>query len=138
MEVVDTRTGKISYTTTIDKYNSFYGDPLFKTDFIKYTWTYSIDLYSTEIIILYLYVDVEKTISGEKDTLRIGSQYSITLDHLYNIKLSKYNICRDMLDKLYKEIHTKHNIKEIPESQKTEFDNKIIYDYMDIWHYTMK
>lgn len=138
MEIIDTRTGKISYTTTIDKYNSFYGDPLFKTDFIKYTWTYSIDLYSTEIIILYLYVDVEKTISGEKDTLRIGAQYSITLNHLYNIKLSKYNICRDMLNKLYKEIHTKHNIKEIPESQKTEFDNKIIYDYMDIWHYTMK
>lgn len=135
---IDIRTGKISYTTTIDKYNSFYGDPLFKTDFIKYTWTYSIDLYSTEIIILYLYVDVEKTISGEKDTLRIGSQYSITLDHLYNIKLSKYNICRDMLDRLYKEIHAKHNIKEIPKIQKTEFDNKIIYDYMDIWHSTMK
>lgn len=134
---IDIRTGKISYTTTIDKYNSFYGDPLFKTDFIKYTWTYNIELYSTEII-LYLYVDVEKTISGEKDTLHIGSKYSITLDHLYNIKLSKYNICRDMLDKLYKEIHAKHNIKEIPESQKTEFDNKIIYDYMDIWHSTMK
>lgn len=138
MEIIDTRTGNISYTTTIDKYNSFYGDPLFKTDFIKYTWTYSIDLYSTEIIILYLYVDVEKTISDEKDNLRIGAQYCITLNHLYNIKLSKYNICRDMLDKLYKEIHAKHNIKEIPKSQKTEFDNKIIYDYIDIWHYTMK
>jgi hypothetical protein len=138
MDIIDIRTGKISYTTTIDKYNSFYGDPLFKNDFIKYTWTYSIELYSTEIIILYLYVDIEKTLDDKKDTLRIGAQYSITLNHLYNIKLSKYNICRDMLDKLYKEIHTKHNIKEIPESQKTEFDNKIIYDYMDIWHYTMK
>lgn len=138
MEIIDTRTGKISYTTTIDKYNSFYGDTLFKTDFIKYTWTYSIELYSTEIIILYLYVDVEKTLDNKKDTLRICSNYSITLNHLYNTKLSKYNMCRDMLNKLYKEIHNKHNIKEIPESQKTEFDNKIIYDYMDIWHYTMK
>lgn len=137
MEIIDTRTGNISYTTLIDEYKSFYGDPLFKNDFINYTWTYNIELYSTEII-LYLCVDVEKTISGEKDTLRIGAQYSITLNHLYNIKLSKYNICRDMLNKLYKEIHTKHNIKEIPESQKTEFDNKIIYDYMDIWHSTMK
>lgn len=137
MDIIDIRTGKISYTTTIDKYNSFYGDPLFKNDFITYKWTYNIELYSTEII-LYLCVDVEKTLDNKKDTLRICSNCSITLNHLYNIKLSKYNVCRDMLDKLYKDIHTKHNIKEIPESQKTEFDNKIIYDYMDIWHYTMK
>ncbi len=137
MDIIDIRTGNISYITTIDKYKSFYGDPLFKMDFIKYTWTYNIELYSTQII-LYLYVDVEKIINGEKDTLRIAGKYSITLNHLYNIKLSKYNICRDILDKLYKEIHNKHNIKEIPETQKTEFDNKIIYDYMDIWHSTMK
>lgn len=137
MEIVDTRTGNISYTTLIDKYKSFYGDPLFKNDFMKYTWTYNIDLYSKEII-LYLYVDIEETVNGERDTLRIGGKFDISLNTLYNIKLSKYNICRDMLDKLYKEIHNKHNIVEIPETQKTEFDNKIIYDYIDIWHSTMK
>ena len=71
---IDIRTGKISYTTTIDKYNSFYGDPLFKMDFIKYTWTYSIELYSTEIIILYLYVDIEKTIDIPVEDIEVETE----------------------------------------------------------------
>lgn len=136
MDIIDIRTGNISYTVANNS-DICIIDKSILIDFTNYTWRYTIELEGYDII-LSLHVDKDNYIEDKRDHIRSTVQNYTTIYQLYDLRANKYSFVRQLLDKLYKEIHNKYNIVEIPKTQKTEFDNKIIYDYMDIWHYTMK
>jgi len=136
MEIINIRTGNISYTVANNS-DICSIDKSILIDFTNYTWRYTIELEGYDII-LSLHVDKDNYIEDKRDHIRSTVQNYTTIYQLHDLRANKYSFVRQLLDKLYKEIHNKHNIVEIPETQKTEFDNKIIYDYIDIWYSMMK
>ena len=140
MDIIDIRTGNISYTVANNSDNNSdicIIDKSILIDFTNYTWIYTIELEGYDII-LSLHVDKDNYIEDKRDHIMSTVQNYTTIYQLHDLRVNKYSFVRQLLDKLYKEIHNKCNIVEIPETQKTEFDNKIIYDYIDIWHSMMK
>lgn len=135
MNVIDTRTGNISYTTTNSNY-IYSIDKSILINFTNYTWRYTIELGEYDII-LYLYVDKDNHIEDKRDHIKIGVKNSTTIYQLRDLRVHKYYFTRQLLDKLYNEIKNKCSIVDIPEQQKTEFDNKIIHDYIELWNYIM-
>ena len=132
--MMNIRTGNISYTVTN---NTTYNiDKSILIDFTNYTWTYTIELQSDNVI-LCLYIDKDNHIDNKIDHIRLVAQNCTTIYQLRNLKIHKYSFTKQLLDNLYNELKNKYAITDIPEKQKTEFYNKIIYNYIELWNHIM-
>lgn len=135
MDIIDIRTGKISYTVTNN--NTAYNiDNSILIEFTNYTWRYTIELEGYDIT-LCLYVDKDEHIEDKRNQTRTATQNCTTVYQLRDSRVHKYSFTKQLLDNLYNEIKNKCSIVDIPEQQKTEFYNKIIHDYIELWNYIM-
>lgn len=127
--MMNIRTGNISYTVTNNN-----ADKFIVIAYTNYKWRYNIELESNYIK-LCLYVDKDNYIEDKREHIRFAAQNCTTIYQLRDLRVHKYSFTRQLLDKLYNEIKNKWSVIDIPEEQKTEFDNKIIHDYIDLWNY---
>lgn len=135
MEIIDIRTGKISYTVTNNNVR-YSTDKSILIEFNNYTWIYTIDLESDKIT-LCLCVDKDNNIEDKRDHIRTVVENCTTINQLREFRVHKYSFTRKLLDNLYNEIKNKCSVHDIPEQQNIEFYNKIIDDYIELWNYIM-